>query len=499
MQGPAERLPRPVYAVAQVRELDRRAIEGAAIEGYTLMCRAGAAALAELRTRWPEANRLVIVCGAGNNAGDGFVVARLARDAGLAVRLLLVVPRERLKGDALRAARDCAAAGLVFEPFAAESLGAADVVVDALLGTGVDRPVAGDFLAAIEAINAAGRPVLALDVPSGLDADRGWPCGAAVRATATITFVGLKQGLFLGLGADFTGELAFAGLGIPSQLGVDLEPSLERLGATDLDQALPRRPRSAHKGSNGRLLLLGGGPSMGGAIRLAAEAGLRVGAGLVYVATHPDNVGIVLAGRPELICRGVNAPAELDELIEQSDAAVLGPGLGQTAWARRLWRHLLQSRLPLVVDADGLNLLAAEPVQRTSWALTPHPGEAARLLGRDGASVQADRLAAVRELTGRFGALVVLKGANSLVALPEGQQPVGVCDHGNPGMATAGMGDVLSGVIGGLLAQTHDLTRSVRAGVLLHALAGDAAAADGERGMIAGDLLPWLRRWANRS
>jgi hydroxyethylthiazole kinase-like uncharacterized protein yjeF len=359
--------------------------------------------------------------------------------------------------------------------------------------------VSGEFLAAIEAMNAASAPVLALDVPSGLDADTGAPQGCAVRAAVTVTFVGLKQGLFLGTAIDYVGDLVFAGLGAPAELADRLRPRLERLLPADFRDVRRRRPRSAHKGSNGRLLLVGGAAGMAGAIRLAAEAALRVGAGLVYVATHPDNVTAVLAGRPEIICHGVTAAGDLHPLIDVADGAVLGPGLGQTDWARALYECVLATSLPLVVDADGLNLLSAAPVARGRWALTPHPGEAARLLGSDPAAVQRDRLASVRELARRFDAVVVLKGAHSLVATPDPDQPPRVCDHGNPGMATGGMGDVLAGVIGSLLVQTRELTTSVRAGVLLHAMAGDAAARDGERGTLASDLFPHLRRWANQN
>jgi NAD(P)H-hydrate epimerase len=500
VKGPAEHLPEFVFRVAQVRELERLAI-ASGIPSYDLMCRAGSAALEELVRRWPGARRIVVVGGAGNNAGDGYVVARLARAAGLAATVFAVTAPAQLKGDAQRAATDCTAAGVAIESFSAAALAAAagDVYVDALLGTGVDRDVAGAFLAAIEALNAVPAPVFALDLPSGLDADSGRPHGAAVRAAATITFLGLKQGLFVGAAVDYVGELSFSDLGIPGELARAQGPALERLTARELDRALPRRARSAHKGSNGRLLLLGGGPGMAGAVRLAAEAALRTGAGLVYVATHPDNVAAVLAGRPEIICHGVRAERELDEPVSLADAVAVGPGLGLGDWGRPLWRRVLDTRLPLVVDADGLNLLAAEPRRRTAWILTPHPAEAARLLALTSASeVQADRLAAVRELTQRYGAAVVLKGAHTLVADPS-VAAVAVCDRGNPGMATAGMGDVLTGVIGALLVQTRDVATSVRAGVLLHALAGDSAALAGERGMVASDLLPQLRQWANRT
>lgn len=498
MHGPSERLPSTVYSASQVRELDRRAIEQHGIPGYELMCRAGAAAFSVLQASWPNARRVLVYCGAGNNAGDGYVVARLARAAGLDTEVEAVVPPEQLKGDALRAAVDCRAAGVPIRPFvaAADSGASFDVLVDALLGTGAARTLDGDFAAAVAAIGSARKPTLALDLPSGLHADTGLPLGAAVRADVTVTFVGLKQGLFLGKASDHVGRLEFAGLGIPEDAAAGMTPALERLTGADLDRALPRRARSAHKGTSGTLLIVAGGPGMPGAARLAAEAALRTGAGLVHVATHAASLPAVLAGRAEVIGHAVDVPADLDTLLETADGAVLGPGLGKSDWARALWRRVLNSDLPLIVDADGLNLLAEHPEARGRWVLTPHPAEAARLLETSTADVQRDRRGAVLELARRFNAVAVLKGACSLVA---DAGAVAVCDRGNPGMATAGMGDVLSGVLGALCVQTRDLAATARAGVLLHALAGDAAAAAGERGTIASDLMLHLRQWANRS
>jgi NAD(P)H-hydrate epimerase len=494
----AEWLPERAFSAAQVRELERRAIETAGVTGYELMGRAGAAAFATLERRWPKARSIAVVCGAGNNAGDGLVVARLAQAAGYAVTVLLVVEAQRFRGAAAQAAAAARQAALAFVPFAPPALQGADVVVDALLGTGLARPIGAEFRAAVDAVNTVGVPVLALDVPSGLDADSGWPSPVAVRATATVTFLGLKQGLFLGDAADHCGEVEFAGLGLPDALGADLAPAFTRLVRADLVRALPRRARSAHKGSCGRLLLVGGGPGMAGAIRLAAEAALRAGAGLVYVGTHRDSVAAVLAGRPEIICRSVSSLKDLKDLIEAVDGAVVGPGLGKSAWAHDLWRGLVGADMPIVLDADGLNWLAAEPVERSDWLLTPHLGEAARLLpGATVESVQRDRCAAVRALATRYGCTAVLKGPHTLVASALPGQPLRVCDRGNPGMATGGTGDVLAGTLGSLLVQTGDLTLAAHAGVLLHALAGDAAARDGERGTVAGDLLPHLRAWAN--
>jgi hydroxyethylthiazole kinase-like uncharacterized protein yjeF len=379
----------------------------------------------------------------------------------------------------------------------------AGVIVDALLGTGLDRELGGALADAVAEINALPAPVVALDVPTGLDADSGALLGTVVSAELTVTFVGLKQGLFLGRAPDVCGELVFADLGVPAEAADGLEPVMRRLTDADLRAVLGRRARTAHKGVNGRLVLVGGGPGMSGAIRLAGEAALRAGAGLVYVATHASSVTDVMAGRPELMCRAVAAPEDLNELIGMADALVLGPGLGRSDWARALFDRALRAELPLIADADALNLLAAgEPFARERWIITPHPGEAARLLGSDAGAVQSGRLDAVRELAKEYGATAVLKGACSLVAATEhgGGLSVAVCDRGNPGMASGGMGDVLSGIIGALLAQGAAPPAAARAAVLLHASAGDdAAAAGGERGMIASDLLGPIRRRANPS
>ena len=491
-------LPNEIYTSVQVRGLDRVAIEEFAIPGYELMCRAGEAALDCLRGRWPAARELTIVCGSGNNAGDGYVVARLAIRNGFSVRVLSLVPGERLGGDALRAYRDFEAAGGTARPCDGDSGMAlsGDIIVDALLGTGLDRPLEGRFADAVAAINAAGVPVLALDIPSGLHADTGLPLGRAVRATATITFVGLKLGLFLGRGIDYRGTLEFAGLGVPAQAYAAVAAPLQRLDRRCIRRALQPRQRSAHKGSHGSLLLIGGAPGMSGAIRLAAEAALRAGAGLVRVATHPDSVATVTAGRPEIMCHAVTAPGELVGLIAVSDSLVIGPGLGRSEWARQLWDAGLDAGLPVVLDADGLNLLAAAPERRANWILTPHPGEAGRLLGVDAAAIQTDRLAAVQELARRYDGIAVLKGAGSLIA-GRSDGAVSLCDRGNPGMATAGMGDVLAGVLGALLAQRAEPRLAADAGVYLHARAGDDAAEAGERGLLAGDLVPLIRRWVN--
>ncbi|HHH36656.1 MAG TPA: NAD(P)H-hydrate dehydratase [Gammaproteobacteria bacterium] len=490
-----ERLPHTLYRAAEVRALDRIAIEDCGIPGAELMARAGRAAFTHLRALWPEARRLAVLCGGGNNGGDGFVLARCAHEAGLAVEVRLLGESARLKGDALEAWQAMEAAGFSARPYGGESLDGFDAIVDALLGTGLDRPVEGRWRAAIEAVNAAGAPVLALDIPSGLDADRGTVLGTAVRAQATVTFIGLKQGLFTAEGPDCSGRLFYEDLDVPPEIFRRFPPSARRITLETEIGLLAPRPRASHKGHYGHVLVVGGAPGMSGAARLAGEAAARCGAGLVTLATAPDHAAFLNLGRPELMVRGVADARDLRRLLAQATVVAVGPGLGLSPWARGLLDAVLESPLPVVVDADALNLLAGEPARREDWILTPHPGEAARLLGEAGAAaVQADRFLAARRMQERYGGIVVLKGNGTLVC-EAGQAPA-LCDAGNPGMAAGGMGDVLTGVIAACLAQGLAPGDAARLGVCLHAHAGDRAAASGQRGLMAGDLMPWLQRLA---
>ncbi len=490
--------PTAIYSAAQVRALDAWEIGQRKTPGYTLMTRAAAAALRVLRSRWPEARRIAVVCGAGNNGGDGYVFARLARAAGLDVHAFAATPPDEPGGDARRAHDEWLSAGGRAHPFNAAALSGCDVIVDGLLGTGLRGPPRPESTGVIRAINAARRPVLALDLPSGLDADTGSVHDAAVRAELTLCFVGLKSGLFLGAGPEFTGVVLLDDLGVVAPDVPPFAPLMRRIDEGELPLALPRRARDSHKGSNGRVLVIGGGAGMPGALRLAGEAALRAGAGLVTVAGHPDNVGAVIAARPELIYLPSVSDAGVAEAARAADVLAIGPGLGRDEWARQSWSQVLRVEgKPVVVDADALNLLAQEPTKLPAdWIITPHPGEAARLLGVDTAAIQADRLGAVRELHSSYGAIAVLKGAGTLVA--SGARPeIHLCDRGNPGMATAGMGDVLTGVIAGLRAQIPDSALAARCGVLVHALAGDSAAQAGERGLLAGDVLTEIRGRVN--
>lgn len=489
--------PVPLFRSETVRAIDHDAITRDGIDAYALMTRAAAAALACLRRAWPEARRLCVVCGHGNNGGDGFVLARLARDAGLVARVVVVDARAAGEGSAARARADWLAAGGgvdVFDP--ALPLPSADVVVDALFGIGLRAAPEGAAHACIDAMNASGTPVLALDVPSGFDADTGHVPGAAVSATRTISFIAHKRGLFTGRARALVGVLELATLDVPAATRERHDAAAFAFDVSHLPHWFSPRRRDAHKGHHGHVLAIGGDDGFGGAIRLCAESALRTGAGLVSVATRAAHVVPLLAARPELMPHAVDSADAVDALLARASVVAIGPGLGQRPWGRDLFERALASSHPLVFDADALNLLAATPRTVPGAVLTPHPGEAARLLDTTTAAIEADRHAAADALAARYDATVVLKGAGSLVAAPG--HTTAVIDAGNPGMASGGMGDVLTGAIAALLAQGLPPFDAACAGALLHAAAGDAAARDGgERGLLATDLFPHLRRLAN--
>jgi hydroxyethylthiazole kinase-like uncharacterized protein yjeF len=482
------------YSSEQVRELDRRAIRDYGIPAYALMQRAAAAAWKVLAERWPRARNVHVLAGAGNNGGDGYELARLARAAGREVRLWHIgLPSQ---GAALQASTAWADEGGTASPYTQGCLADAQVIVDSLFGIGLARPLEGTHRDAVEEINASrdrGAGVIAIDVPSGIDADSGRVCGVAVRADVTVTFIARKLGLHTGLGPAHAGHVVVDGLGIPEGVYEPVPCVADGLEPAELARYLPRRSRAAHKGDHGHVLIVGGDDGMGGAVLMAARAALRVGSGLVSIATHPAHAAALVAAQPEVMGRGITNARELAPLIKRASVVVLGPGLGMGPWGREMSAEVVASDRPIVLDADGLNWLAQNIQHRNDWILTPHPGEAARLLGCTNAKIQDDRTQAVAQLRDRYGGVVALKGAGTLV---RGER-LAVCAYGNPGMAVGGMGDVLSGVIAGLLAQHLPLEAAARCGVLLHALAGDRAATVAERGLLPSDVIGALRHFAN--
>jgi len=483
----------PLFDEPGVRALDRAAISTAGIPGVELMNRAGAACLHAMLRRWPGIQRIAVVCGSGNNAGDGYVVARLAQQAGHRVRVVQVGDTSRLGADARACYERMRGAGI--EPEATLDLSDwPDLIVDALFGIGLVRAIEGKYRTMVEQINDAGAPVVSIDIPSGIEANSGVRLGTAVAAALTVTFIGRKQGLYTGDGPAHCGDIVFDDLGVPAAI-LDAEAATASLlGATDLVGRFMPRARIAHKGNNGHVLIIGGAPGFSGAARLAGEAACRVGAGLVSIALHPDSVAGANSGRPELMVHGIATSDALLPLLRRASVVAIGPGLGQSAWAIRLLATVLERDHVLVLDADALNLVAQEPVALPRAVLTPHPGEAARLLGTTTAAIHADRFAAAAALHERYHGVVVLKGAGTIVADDGIPSLIGA---GNPGMGTGGMGDVLTGVIAGLAAQGAAPGAAARFGACVHAVAGDRAARAGERGLLAGDLMPHLRALVN--
>jgi ADP-dependent NAD(P)H-hydrate dehydratase / NAD(P)H-hydrate epimerase len=491
---------------SEMREIDRTAIEGFGIPSLTLMDRAGRAVAEAAVQLAAPGGRFVVVCGGGNNGGDGFVAARLLRSAGRDARVLALVPAERLSPDARAVREQAQRAGVAIDDvgeLAAVDAGVGDVVLDAIFGTGLARPPAGAFagaIARIEAARVAGARVLAVDVPSGLSADTGRPLGACVRADRTVTFAFQKRGLVIYPGAAFAGEVTVADIGIPAEAARRVPVGCELLTEMEARVLVPPRAPDAHKGDAGRLLVVAGSPGKSGAAHLALTGALRGGVGLVTLAARGEVMALALAGRPEAMSApipgaGALARADLQALLalaKSADAIALGPGIPRGPETGELVRALLQrAGKPAVVDADGLNALAEAPAAIASIGvpllLTPHPGEMARLCGTGIEAVQADRIGLAAAKAREWNATVVLKGARTVVADP--QAPPTVIPCGNPGLATGGTGDVLAGLCGALLAGGLPPPAAGRAAAYVHGRAGDLAARRfGERGLVAGDL-----------
>ncbi|WP_045769938.1 bifunctional ADP-dependent NAD(P)H-hydrate dehydratase/NAD(P)H-hydrate epimerase [Xanthomonas albilineans] len=484
-----------LHTVAAARRIDAQAVALLGGDGDRLMQRAGQAAWQTLLQRWPQAQRICVACGSGNNGGDGYVLARLAHCAGRQVRVVQLPECGPQSPLAQRACTDYIGVGgriVVFDGV----LEPVDVVVDGLLGIGLNRAPDAELTGLLGALAGLGAPVLALDVPSGVDAQSGRVPGAALPATLTLQFIVAHAGLYTGRALNYVGERALATLQVPAAAFADCVPLAAAWNAAVLRGQLVPRRRDSHKGDAGHVLCIGGNHGSGGAVMLSAESALRCGAGLVSVATRSAHVAPLLARCPEAMAHAVEGSEALAPLLCKADVVALGPGLGQDDWAQALWHAALASDVALVVDADALNLLAQAPRPLPQAVLTPHPGEAGRLLGLTAAQVQRDRFAAAALLADRYQAAVVLKGAGSIVAVPD--QLPRVIAAGNPGMAVAGMGDLLTGVIAALRAQGLAAFEAASVGALLHACAGDhAAAAGGERGLLPSDLLQALRRLSN--
>ncbi len=494
-----------LFTADGVQALDRFLIEDQGVDGYGLMQKAARAAFRQLLRHWPAPASVVVLCGPGNNGGDGYLVAANGQRQGLAVECVAVSDPGQLSGDARRAWQDTTSVGVSvrrWDQLSTEEQVAlfanSTVVVDAMLGTGAHGALRQPFDEVARQLERSGVPVLAVDVPSGLDASLGVAEGVAVRADITVTFIGQKAGLLTGQGPHYAGRVVYDTLGAENWLdSLPAAPVAAISGWHQAQRYLPRLSPAAHKGDFGHVLVVAGDRGYGGAGLLAAEAAARSGAGLVTLATRSEHVTAALARCPSLMVRGVVHGNELAPLLEKADVVVCGPGLGQSAWGQQMLQQVLASGKPRLLDADALNLLAkrsAEPFAHQ--VITPHPGEAARLLDCSVADVEADRLAAVYRLSERFGGVALLKGAGTLVSVP-GKIPA-LVPGANPGMGTGGMGDVLSGIVGGFMAQavrasSIGLAEGVLLGASLHLEAAVVASQQkGYRGLLPMDVIEAL-------
>ncbi|MFB2803416.1 NAD(P)H-hydrate dehydratase [Shewanella seohaensis] len=488
-------LPTALYTQQQVRSAELLAVSEGETTLYQLVERAGRAAFecfTQQRECHPqlEGMPLLVLAGSGNNGADALVCARLALEAGHQVKVYLLKTQGTAEFEqALSAYLN---QGGVIDSPSIEAIQQAPVIIDGLLGTGVQGAVREDIAALIHAVNQSEAWVLSLDLPSGIVADTGVVAQVAVMADVTLCFGGLKQGLLTSKARHHCGHLAFADLGLTPFFDAE---SATRVGGEMLKSHFAARARDSHKGQSGKVTLIGGDFGMAGAIRLASEACLRAGAGLVTVISRPEHQLTVNVSRPELMFWGCElVDMEVYLRLGWAQVVVLGPGLGKHDWGYNLFKAAGLSDKPCVLDADALNLLSQEPRRQTNWVLTPHPGEAARLLGCSVADIELDRFAAVRALQQKYGGVVLLKGAGTVIF--DGKQMV-VAPVGNPGLASGGCGDVLSGIIGALMAQGMDNMQATVVGVVVHGCAADLAAVQGERGMLASDLMPFIRQLVN--
>ncbi len=497
-----------LYVTADIKAMERQHVKGNGISMYDLMELAGEEAWKFATKHWADAKNITVLCGKGNNAGDGFVFARLAHVDGFNVQVLLSEENAHYKGDAKIAHQSMLEQGVTVDEFHSSKLSGSDLIVDALLGTGLSGELRGNFKSIIQSVNEycdqIATPLLSLDIPSGLNADTGACADVAIVAVRTLTFIRIKAGMVTGKARAYCGEIELANLSVDESIAEQYLPTAWIDDADVLIEQLPKRSNVSHKGDHGHLLLIGGDFGFGGAILMSAMAAARSGVGLITILTRDAHVAPILTQCPEAMIRSVSGKDDplLAQILSKVDAVVIGPGLGQEEWGIGLLEVICATNLPLLVDADALNILAknngdTQAIQSNNWVMTPHPGEAARLLDVSIAEIEQNRYAAIQQLQDNYSGVIVLKGAGTLIAGV--QQRKTVCIEGNAGMASAGMGDILSGICGSLLAQGLTASVAARTAVALHSRAGDLAAMNGQKGLMATDLIDPLRMLVNQS
>ncbi|MBC8226272.1 MAG: NAD(P)H-hydrate dehydratase [Gammaproteobacteria bacterium] len=487
-----------IFSAEEVSSIDSLATNDENISGFLLMRRAAEFSFDLTLKKYPNTKSFLVFCGTGNNAGDGYLFASHAIKKGLDVSIIYLASPENLEGDALKAFVDLKSLGAKIVPWTKECKFEADIIIDALFGIGLNRIIEDDYLECIKAINGNIKPVIAMDIPSGLCANTGREKGIAIKAVITFTFVGKKIGMYLESGPDCCGDIYFSKLSIPENKYQTAKPLVEIIDDGLRNKILGKRAKASHKGNFGHVLIVGGNKGMGGAARIAAEGAIRSGAGLVSVITRAENVNLITRLRPEIMCHAADEKlSNLKKLLKEVDVIAIGPGLGIDEWAHKLYAEIINTEQPLIVDADALNILSLDPIKRDNWILTPHPGEAAKLISKLNTQIQSNRLTSLEKIINQYQATVILKGNNTLVGNMN-TVPY-MIKEGNPGMSSAGMGDLLTGLTAGLLAQylNHDYCQIAALAAFIHAKAGDQSALNGQRGLIATDLLCELRPLLN--
>lgn len=466
-----EPLPKALFTAEQSRRLDQIAIVD--YQQSDLMQRAGAFAFKCLKSQFVKPKKIAVFCGKGNNGGDGFVLAELANKEGIDIQLITMCDIKCLEGDALLAAQSCLSSGVRPQRFNEQlSIDSnCELIVDALLGTGINGQIKAPFAQAISLINEYPAPVIAIDMPSGLSSDTGVASKPCVIADLTVCLIALKQGFFTADAFDVSGQIMFSSLDLPEAVYAQVPSGTTRLDQRNLTEL--KRKNNSHKNTYGHVLVVGSDIGYLGACLLCGKSALMHGAGCVSIATHKDHANLPPVYCPELMSQGINHADQLLSLIDKATTIALGPGLVDSEFSNQIMEIAIMSHKTMVVDAGALRWLSNHPQKRDNWILTPHPGEAAVLLKTTSNDIQSNRYEAARSLQAQYGGVVILKGAGSII---QTSKYTYVCPYGNPHMATAGSGDLLTGICAAMLAQHHPIEKAAINACLIHAMAGDRAA-----------------------
>ena len=496
-----------LYTASETRKIDNLAIKEKGISGYSLMQMAAEFTLDVILREFSPVEELIIFCSKGKNSGDGFLLGSFAKEFGLEVTIVMSNTSNVLKGVSRKAFEEMKDAKVkIISTKSVEKLKVSNkaVIVDALIGTGLKGNLRKNIKESILALNKLGvkLPVLSLDIPSGINPDTGDADDIAVYADITATFVAQKRGCFTSVGKKFSGEIVYSDLEIPKNLFSKITSTSYVVDYEDSISKVVYREQDAHKGHFGNVLIVGGDRGLGGAGLLSSRAAVYSGAGLTSLVTRPEHVSASLVSCPEVMVKGVDSGQDIEEHLVKPDVIAIGPGLGQSAWSEQMIQRVFweaeKRDVSVIMDADALNLLTKLKLSSDlpkRLILTPHPGEAARLLNTSVAVIESNRFSAAAKIQKKFNATVVLKGSGTVICHKSGgTQKWGICDSGNPGMATGGMGDVLTGIIAGLLAQGLTLKEAAEAGVDLHAKAADQASLEfGEAGLTSSDVINELK------